>query len=57
MNKELNIQNIINIVVYVCFLIITLILVYFKDTIKNLHVVFVLVLLLLLILKNTLLKN
>ena len=57
MEKELNIKKIKIIIVNVCFLLITLILIYNKDIIKNIHIIFILVLLFLLFLKNILLKN
>jgi hypothetical protein len=44
-------------IVNFCFLFIVLILMFNKDNIKNVHVVFILVLLLLLILKNLLSRN
>ena len=56
---ELNIvkNQILSIVVYLSIFFILLILMAAKDSIKNIHVVFILVLVLVLILKNSLLIN
>lgn len=56
---ELNIvkNQILSIVVYLSIFFIVLILMSAKDSIKNVHVVFILVLVLVLILKNSLLIN
>ena len=50
-------EKIISSIVSVCILFIVLTLIYNKDKIKNIHVVFILVLVLLLLLKNILLIN
>ena len=57
MNLYIEKKKIPNVIINFCFLIITLILLYNKDNIKNVHVVFILILGLLLILKNILLSN